>query len=263
MKNGFANIAILVIVLLAAAGVGYVIMTRDSGEPPVWPSPTPSSQTASLEQIAALAPPPVYTVIFESSPTGVSQWEMTIYKDHDKVRIDRKYPGPSDRIYLLNGQAYDCDTRDGGITWEWCGPSDELQHTLYVFTNAEDKRIAEEMQKPYYGEYKGFVGRRIIAGVDAVCFANESRLPRIAVGFIPDQGCGEAVPPRNARCSPPTMPEETRTRTLCFHPAAFLRLLDQTGIVDTADSRMDSSIVATQVSFDPIPPETFRLPQER
>ena len=261
MQKGFVHIGVIVAIAIALLGVGYVVVTRELNLLSLQPQPpVPLPEAVSLEEIAELEPPPVYTATYESASAGTSQWEMTIYKDHDKVRIDRSYPGPSDRIYLLDGRAYDCDMRDG-VTWT-CWSSDELQHTLNAFTYAEDKRVLEEIQRPSFGEYKGFVGRRNVAGVDAVCFANESRLPRGAVGFIPDPGCNEAVPPRGARCFPPTFPEETRTRTQCFHPTSFLRLLDQTVISDTSDPRMDSSIVATQLSFDPIPPEVFRLPAE-
>ena len=144
--KGFAHIGVVVAVVIALLGVGYVAFMVRPEAPVQLPSPTQSSQTPSLEQIVALESPAVYTVEYKNGTTG--QKLFTIYKDHDKVRYDRVLDAASQtqrQLFFIGGKEYICDQTGVNAPWTCFASSEDLS---MVFSFAENRNEAVNFSRP-------------------------------------------------------------------------------------------------------------------
>lgn len=225
--KGFAHIGVVVVIVVALLGVGYVAFTVRPESPVQLPSPTQSSQTVSLEQIAALEPPAVYTIEYKDAVTGRKLF--TMYKDHDKVRHDRALDTAGQiqqQLFSIGGREYICDRPTIDASWTCFESSEDIS---MVFAFPENKGEAMNLARGGTNtNYKGFIGTRRVVSVDAPCFASEWR--------------SEAV-----------QGKPLETVTLCYHPDVFLKLVDQSVLGNR-------NIVAEHISLDPIPPRIFAFP---
>lgn len=240
--KGFAHVGVIVAIALALLGVGYVAFVARAPERP--PAEPTSGAAPSFQDVLALDIPQTYSITYHHSwlqkigelNEGFES-DFTIYKDKESVRIDRNTNGILGRQYFVSGKGYACEKIESPQEWA-CHLNDELQSFAGVFDFAENKQNASYFGESFSGvQFRGFTERKNIAGVESVCFTSERRASAV-----------EGSP--------------LETITKCFHPDLFIKLSDSSALENDSVT-MKKTIVATRVSFDPIPEEIFRLPSDK
>lgn len=255
-QRGFSTISIIVIAVAVLSVIGYVAVVRKPEAPPREPSlitqpsgepqaqapqaappaakpaagAKPTASPTSLRYYLNLAEANSYTVSYKGVQGGAL--DQIIYKSGDKLRIDNRLPAVSlgevkeERHFGFGSNGYRC--RISNIStdiWRCAKTPNQCGDKVYSYNTTFDKRLLTEPFPPEspYSYNKGYIGKQLIAGVNAACFKFD-----LKSNYIGTYG-------QNA--------------TICLHPTKFLVLRDLIHVATTLNLN-----AVSDATFDPPQP---------